>query len=389
MGQLADQTLNVSSSVLQAKRNNEQRFLSRSGVRSVGVSRDNRGNEVIVVGVEQQGQLQSVQSAIPSSIQGFNVETQVVGDIVPQQRQGTNRPVPMGVSVAHPNVTAGTTGWLFETDDGTRYIASNNHVMADVNQASVGDSIYQPGPADGGTSGDTIGSLAYFATIQDGVDVDLAVAEPAVDIVNNVFEENAPINGTVGTLSVGDTLTKSGRTTGIQSASIDQLDVAIDVNYGTGTFTISGCIITESMSDGGDSGSPTYKRTSDGLLAAGLVFAGSDTLTAHSHIDNIIDRLKNEFDSSTALVVDDGGGGGDNFAIDGPSTVNVGESNTWSATNLPTDTDRVEWDFGDGTTDTGQSVTHTYSSTGNFSITAEAIGPTGSVLGTSKARASR
>lgn len=48
------------------------------------------------------------------------------------------RPVPIGVSTGHPNVTAGTIGCRV-TDGSNVYALSNNHVYADENDADIGD----------------------------------------------------------------------------------------------------------------------------------------------------------------------------------------------------------------------------------------------------------
>src|SRR5437764_665059 len=62
------------------------------------------------------------------------------------------KPALGGSSVGHVNVTAGTLGCLVMLEDDSLCILSNNHVLANVNQASVGDKIVQPGKADGGTA---------------------------------------------------------------------------------------------------------------------------------------------------------------------------------------------------------------------------------------------
>ena len=60
-----------------------------------------------------------------------------------------------GISTAHVAVTAGTIScFCRSTRDGDDpeqvFVLSNNHVYADVNNANPGDSLLQPGPADGG-----------------------------------------------------------------------------------------------------------------------------------------------------------------------------------------------------------------------------------------------
>lgn len=63
--------------------------------------------------------------------------------------RGRHRPAPGGVSVAHVKVTAGTLGsraiGLAAPWNNRHLILSNNHVLANSNNASVGDSIVQPG----------------------------------------------------------------------------------------------------------------------------------------------------------------------------------------------------------------------------------------------------
>ena len=70
--------------------------------------------------------------------------------IKPEQIVGDQRG---GVSIGHYAITAGTPG-AFVKDKTTAetLILSNNHVMANSNDASIGDAILQPGPADGGKS---------------------------------------------------------------------------------------------------------------------------------------------------------------------------------------------------------------------------------------------
>jgi hypothetical protein len=77
------------------------------------------------------------------------------------------RPCPGGYSIGHPDVTAGTLGCLVKDKLNNKpVILSNNHVLANSNQAQVGDPIIQPGTADGGTvESDTIATLTRFYPI--------------------------------------------------------------------------------------------------------------------------------------------------------------------------------------------------------------------------------
>ncbi|MHC4215795.1 MAG: hypothetical protein ACYSWP_20800, partial [Planctomycetota bacterium] len=77
-----------------------------------------------------------------------------------------DRPVPIGISTGHPDITAGTIGCRV-TKGGNVYALSNNHVYADENKATKGDSVLQPGKFDGGNvSTDVIGTLDDFEEIK-------------------------------------------------------------------------------------------------------------------------------------------------------------------------------------------------------------------------------
>ncbi|MEZ5097177.1 MAG: serine protease [Nocardioides sp.] len=103
------------------------------------------------------------------------------------------RPVRPGYSVGHFKITAGTIGAgaydiaPLPGKPPRYYILSNNHVLANSNDAALGDPVYQPGPYDGGTAADAIGRLARFVPIKfDGSCnyVDCAVAEVPFDTLD-------------------------------------------------------------------------------------------------------------------------------------------------------------------------------------------------------------
>jgi len=103
---------------------------------------------------------------LPASFDGVPLSTVVTGMIMarsdPTLRQ---RPAPLGYSVGHFAITAGSIGARVVDGNGNVYILSNNHVLANSNGASIGDAIYQPGPYDGGTAADQIASLYAYKPI--------------------------------------------------------------------------------------------------------------------------------------------------------------------------------------------------------------------------------
>ena len=105
------------------------------------------------------------------------------------------RPVPIGVSTGHPAITAGTIGARVKDADGIVYALSNNHVYADVNKASLGDDVLQPGTYDAGSApADTIGTLAAFVPIDftagstNTVDAAIAITSEA-DLGNSTLSD--------------------------------------------------------------------------------------------------------------------------------------------------------------------------------------------------------
>ena len=145
-------------------------------INGVGVSLDANGRAVIMVLTETPGA-----SGVPAKLDGLNVVTKYAGEIMarpkppgvgkPDKEEKIDptarfdRPVPIGVSTGHPNITAGTIGARV-TDSSNVFALSNNHVYADSNNALIGDAVIQPGTYDGGESpADDIGTLYAFVPI--------------------------------------------------------------------------------------------------------------------------------------------------------------------------------------------------------------------------------
>ncbi len=111
------------------------------------------------------------------------MEVRHVGKVLAQQpwHRRRNRPLRIGGSIGHFKITAGTLG-CFVTPRGSAkdedWILSNNHVLADENQAAIGDAILQPGDVDGGNRpADVVGDLKKFIPLKRRKNlVDAAVA---------------------------------------------------------------------------------------------------------------------------------------------------------------------------------------------------------------------
>lgn len=271
--------------------------------------------------------------AVPARLDGVPTDVVQVGEIRAQQgHTGRWRPCPGGVSIGHFRITAGTFGCVVrDRRSGARLILSNNHVLANSNDAAIGEPILQPGPTDGGrVDNDRIATLERFCPI------DFTVAPPTCGIANRVVElgnriaqslgshhrliayrENPmavnqvdaavarPLNdadildeiyqiGTVSgttTASLGMAVRKSGRTTGLTTGTINVIAATVSVSYGSGrTATFENQLVAGPMSQGGDSGSLLVEA--GGLRAVGLLFAGSEQTTIFNPIQAVLDCLE-------------------------------------------------------------------------------------------------
>lgn len=195
------------------------------------------------------------------------------------------RPAPAGVSIGHPDVTAGTLGSSpLRTRHGKTVFLTNNHVAAASGDASVGDPVLQPGKFDGGTLQDGIGTLLEFSTItfgSNGKNVsDSALVEIVPDHVQtDLFELQEDIRGWEEAV-VGQFYTKTGRTTGVTRGRCIARNVNIGVNFGSkGIANFVGLDAFEDMSAGGDSGSIIGIERPEGFYGTSLLFAGSSQAT--------------------------------------------------------------------------------------------------------------
>ena len=209
----------------------------------------------------------------------------------------------------------GTLGALIQNTGGTQYILSCNHVLARSDQASVGEMIVQPGLIDnnctpnGDGSGTTpVGVLTTWVPLSASTtNVDAAIAQVnsgAVSPTGAIMElgtlqgstlSAAPpgISSTGGkgeSGSIGMSVAKSGRTTGLTCANITAVNLSVQVGYFknceetqpylTKTFTNQISIEGNDFSDAGDSGSLVVDAAD--AEPVGLFFAGGETNTGVS-----------------------------------------------------------------------------------------------------------
>jgi hypothetical protein len=215
------------------------------------------------------------------------------------------------VSIGHYQISAGTLGAIvYRRGDPRPLILSNNHVLANSSNGSdgrarLGDPIFQPGPADGGTERDLIATLADFVPLRrnpvsrppgdEDEDetppnlMDVALAFPASpDLVEASILEIGPVAG-ITSPQVRQQVRKSGRTTGLTTGAVTVIHTTVTVHYGPGeTISFADQVMATTMSKPGDSGSLVLDMEN---RAVGLLFAGSPVATIFSPIEAVVNRL--------------------------------------------------------------------------------------------------
>lgn len=378
---------------LQAQAAFENELLAKQNVVGVAVGhKESEGtvtDEVaVVVLVKEKMSLRALSATdvIPRQLDGVRTDVIAVGELRAQQSPRLRfRPtIPGGVSIGHYRVTAGTLGAVVRhRETGERLILSNNHVLANSNDAAINDGIIQPGMIDGGiASADVIAQLAQFiplryveeagqpiptpnpgtptptptppggggtqpqpngclsamvgvmnliaslmgsqnrVTTTNAASVSAQSAGPSMPTpilgttprfqsqsVDNAFDaalarpmspsilsdEILGIGRVTGSMAprLGQRVRKSGRTTGLTFGTVTLLNATVNVGYttlrGERTARFTGQVITEAMSQGGDSGSLIVDATEN--RAVGLLFAGSPLATIFTPIDIVLAAL--------------------------------------------------------------------------------------------------
>ena len=318
-----------------ALKNHRIQLLDRANVVAAGVGYKITGDQKtstlsIVCSVSKKVAASQLSSTdlVPATLDGMPtdvIETGVIRAL--QSPTEKYRPAPGGVSIGHRDITAGTLGCLLKKD-GRSVILSNNHVLANSNAAEIGDPILQPGPHDGGRyPEDHIADLEQFVPINIiGTPSDCPTATGIASFLNGIARllgssvqlqaidqqatENLvdaaiarPLNPEdvkdeilqIGTIQgaiegeLGMAIKKSGRTTGLTTGEIQQVDVTVNVQYGEGKIArFTDQLMGGAMSQGGDSGSAVLDESNH---LVGLLFAGSDTSTIMNRIQNVFSTL--------------------------------------------------------------------------------------------------
>lgn len=243
-------------------------------------------------------------NGIPQSIGGYTTEIVKVGRVralsllepLLVEREQRYRPVPGGVSISHYKGTAGSSGFVVDIA-GEPYGIGNNHVIANSDAyqrrtASFGDPVLQPGSFDGGVSpNDAVGGLYDWVPIditgRNRADVALWRPSSPDMISREVLGIGTPSGYT--TFSVDDRIRLSGRTSGVSSGTVRDVDALMSVDYSGFSAVFEHCIVSTKMADPGDSGAPVLEEA--GLNIGAQCFAGSEFITLSNHVDDLFTAL--------------------------------------------------------------------------------------------------
>jgi len=307
---LAGENPGRGKSLAEARKALEQELSPLAGAGFVGIAHSEAEGEVIVFVEDEQ-----TKQRMPRSFNGYAVQTEVTGKIqafstqvvepltgVSPERRHEVSTLVGGISVSAyvPNLYYAGTLSMVTYDN---KILSNAHVIA-INPDTaefldIGTLILQPGSGDGGSSGDRVGELEAYITINFDPDAE-NYADAAIGSIDygveaspgEQFDEggNYWVEGWTE-VSKGDIVRKSGRTTGVTTGEVIYTNASGWVWYGDQSAYFVDLIVVEqnnwSFAKPGDSGSAVDKNGE----FVGLVFAGNEDRAVICKAEHIIDGL--------------------------------------------------------------------------------------------------
>lgn len=281
---------------------------------ALGVSLDRKNGYRLAVRVQKRAFQESREVELITKQAKGEVDVRYVGRIGKRAApwyQQQQRPLLIGCSIGHFNVTAGTLGCFVRPRGGSGlFVLSNNHVLANENRGKAGDAIVQPGTLDGGlVPGDVVAKLGDFVRLKkrgsNFVDCALGEIADGISMAPTKLKGNGKLSGLGDAfLDEGAEVSKIGRTTGLTKGRVTAFELDnVVVSFDIGNLRFDDQIEIEGsgdgpFSDGGDSGSLIVGRDKRGVA---LLFAGGDQggangqgLTYANPLRAVLDALKME-----------------------------------------------------------------------------------------------
>jgi hypothetical protein len=280
---------------------------------ALGIARKGKRDFQLAVRVQRTELLRSAQlEAIVKKAKG-EADVRYVGRLFKRASvewtMKDKRPLQMGLSIGHYNITAGTLGcFVRRRADGAILILSNNHVLANENDAKIGDAILQRGAVDGGKRPkENVAKLAKFVRLSTKrpnlIDCAVAAIDEGIDYKIGTLRGLGKLAG-VGPVVLDENveLANLGRTTLVTHGRMTAFEVDnIVFAYEMGNLVFDNQLEIEgvgnhSFSEGGDSGSLIVDADRKGVA---LLFGGGDQggsnglgLTYANPLHVVLDRLK-------------------------------------------------------------------------------------------------
>ena len=278
---------------------------------SLGLSVKPEGDFGVAVRVQSAKASRTVAAYLSAKFRALDgVDYRIIGSVrtFKQWYRDVARPLCIGPSIGHHEITAGTLGGFVSVQGQSgEYMLSNNHVLANVDRASRGDEILQPGPIDNLAPKQLIAGRYEFAVPLQGntpnlVDCAVARVDPDIDINPRNLWNVGQLCGTADPEASGTNIVfKIGRTTGLTWGRITAIELdPIEISMGSAIHAFNNQIEIEGTGSSpfarpGDSGSLIVDPQS---RAIGLVFAGSTSggrngrgLTYANRITDVLSSL--------------------------------------------------------------------------------------------------
>jgi hypothetical protein len=285
----------IRAALIAQERHNPQ-LRATPGVVGTAVGLNSAGQAVVKVFTASAGV-----TGIPASVDNVPVSVEVTGMFTARSDPTTRqRPAPVGFSVGHPAITAGTAGARVIDTDGKVYILDGGLYPAD-SMASLTD--FQQIDFEGGNNTmDAAIALTSTANFGNATPTDDAYGLPSADLWGDANSDGT-FDNKAALLNVA--VQKYGRTTGLTHGSITGINGTVTVCYEVififcilqATYVDQLIIGVSGFSDGGDSGSLIVTDDAN-KNAVGLLFAGGATQTIANRIDLVLNRFGVKVDGS-------------------------------------------------------------------------------------------
>lgn len=282
------------------------------------------GTKAIVFGVEKKKTIKELKESnieiIPAKIDNFPTDVVEVHKIVitdkevfesfypdlkveskdeDKGRKERHDVVQPGISEGHPDITAGSTGWMPYSRKLGKLLCETNWHVGCGETGKVGDKILQPGKYDGGHLPEDEFAELIWAIDPDGTSQDVCLQSPTTRTVSQKIYDGLLPAGEPIAPEIDMNVAKSGRTSGITRGIIKSTNATVRVWYGTRFRVLHDIILTTFMLKGGDSGSPMYSFKQPNIndyTPIGRSFAGSDTVSCFCRLDLFVEMVRDKYD---------------------------------------------------------------------------------------------